>query len=68
MGEDATTIELPAGGYVMLYGERLQEELAQAANPEVTGVPGAGGAAGSLAPTPVKATPMTTPAGASTRG
>ena len=41
-GEDATTIELPAGGYVMLYGERLQEELAQAATPEGTGVPGAG--------------------------
>jgi len=42
LGEDATTIELPAGGYVMLYGERLQEELAQAATPEGTGVPGAG--------------------------
>jgi hypothetical protein len=38
VGEDATTIELPAGGYVMLYGERLQEELAQAATPEGAGV------------------------------
>ena len=43
LSEDATTIELPAGGYVMLYGERLHEEL-QAATPEGAGVPGVPGA------------------------